>query len=288
MIIILLALSARKIYLIQTLNYIDKPTQILYSKTMTTNLLKFGKPNAKLKALADRFNLTLITFSLPSGFTCPFARDCLSKANRETGKITDGPDTEFRCFQASAEALYPSLRKMVWHNFELLKQWLGSPDAMADLIQVSLPKKFDILRVHVGGDFFSQTYFDAWVEMARRMPDKIFYAYTKSLPYWIHGRDSSYPFPDNFVLTASRGGKKDELIERHILKCAEVVFSEQEAIDKGLEIDHDDSHAAFGTESFALLLHGMQPKGSKAGEALKELKRQGKGGYNKKKLALVA
>ena len=48
----------------------------------------------------------------------------MSRANRETGKIQDGPDTLFRCFAASAEATYPSLRKMVWHNFELLRDAL--------------------------------------------------------------------------------------------------------------------------------------------------------------------
>ena len=58
------------------------------------------------------------------------------------------------------------------------------------------------------------------------------------------------------------------------------MFSEQEAIDKGLEIDHDDSHAAFGKESFALLLHGTQPKGSAASQALSLLRKQGKRGYS--------
>ena len=60
------------------------------------------------------------------------------------------------------------------------------------------------------------------------------------------------------------------------------VFSEKEAADLNLEIDHDDSHAADVSkrdESFALLIHGVQPKGSKASAALKTLK--GKGSYGK-------
>ena len=77
--------------------------------------LKFGNPNAKLKQLTKKLKLKLSTFSLPSGHTCPGALDCLSKADRDTGKITDGKHTEFRCFQASAEAVYPSLRNaMIW------------------------------------------------------------------------------------------------------------------------------------------------------------------------------
>jgi hypothetical protein len=56
------------------------------------------------------------------------------------------------------------------------------------------------------------------------------------------------------------------------------VFSEQEAISQGLEIDHDDSHAAdpdFRDSDFALLIHGVQPKGSEASAAIKELKAKG-------------
>ena len=247
-------------------------------------LLKFGNPNAKLKALAKKKNLTLKTFSLPSGWTCPGAKDCLSKADRATGKIKDGKDTEFRCFQASAEAVYPSLRNMVWNNFDLIKAamtdaWRYSKDkvqAVANLICDSLPNKFDILRVHVGGDYFSKEYLLAWVEVAKRNPDKIFYSYSKSLHFF-----SEVELPSNLILTASRGGKFDNLIEENAFKEAVVVFSEDEAAEKGLDIDHDDSHA-LGTESFALLLHGTQPKGSIASKALSALRAAGKGGYSNK------
>jgi len=239
-------------------------------------LLTFGEPNAKLKKMLKELSLKLKTFTLPAGHTCPGAKDCLSRANRETGKIQDGPDTEFRCFAASAEATYPSLRNMVWRNFELIKATLkNSVDACADLICESLPKKFDIMRVHVGGDYFNVKYLQAWIEVAKRNPDKIFYSYSKSLHFF-----KQFALPENLVLTASRGGKYDDMIDLHGWKEALVVYSEQEAIDKGLEIDHDDTHAAFGKDNFALLIHGTQPKGSAASAALSKLRKQGKGGYS--------
>ena len=239
-------------------------------------LLTFGEPNAKLKKMLKELSLKLKTFTLPAGHSCPAAKDCLSKADRETGKIKDGPDTEFRCFAASAEATYPSLRKMVWRNFELIKATLkNSVDACADLICKSLPKKFDILRVHVGGDYFSKQYLQAWIEVAKRNPDKLFYSYSKSLHFF-----KQFALPENLVLTASRGGKYDDMIDLHGWKEALVVYSEQEAIDKGLEIDHDDTHAAFGKDNFALLIHGTQPAGSAASKALSLLRKQGKGGYS--------
>ena len=235
-------------------------------------LLTFGEPNAKLKKMLKELSLKLKTFTLPAGWTCPAAKDCLSKADRETGKIQDGPDTEFRCFAASAEATYPSLRNMVWRNFELIKATLkNSVDACADLICESLPKKFDIMRVHVGGDYFNVKYLQAWIEVAKRNPDKIFYSYSKSLHFF-----KQFALPENLVLTASRGGKYDNMIDLHGWKEALVVYSEQEAIDKGLEIDHDDTHAAFGKENFALLIHGTQPKGSMASQALQAIKRKQK------------
>jgi hypothetical protein len=85
-----------------------------------------------------------------------------------------------------------------------------------------------------------------------------------------------WALPSNLVLTASRGGKYDELIDVAGWKEALVVYSEQEAIDKGLEIDHDDTHAAFGKENFALLIHGTQPKGSAASKALQLIKKSKK------------
>jgi hypothetical protein len=55
---------------------------------------------------------------------------------------------------------------------------------------------------------------------------------------------------------------------------AEVVFSLEEAEEKGLEIDHDEIHAILGIVNFGLLVHGTQPKGSKASQAIQELKKR--------------
>lgn len=241
---------------------------------MKTNILKFGEPNAKLKKMLKKLSLKLKTFTLPAGYTCPGAKDCLSRADKITGKITDGPDTDFRCFAASGEARSPALRALVWYNLGLIKDALvDGVDACADLICESLPEKFDIIRVHVGGDYFSEKYLQAWIEVAKRNSDKVFYSYSKSLPFF-----TRYALPENLVLTASRGGKFDNLIDLHGWKEALVVYSEKEAEQKGLEIDHDDTHAAFGKENFALLIHGTQPKGSAASVALQKIMREKKAG----------
>ena len=83
-----------------------------------------------------------------------------------------------------------------------------------------------------------------------------------------------------------RGGRDDSLIDSEGLRETVVVFSEAEAEEKGLEIDHDDSHAAvpdWEFENFALLIHGTQPKGSEASKALQLLrKNKVKHSYNRK------
>ena len=99
----------------------------------------------------------------------------------------------------------------------------------------------------------------------------MFYSYSKSLHLF-----KQFALPENLVLTASRGGKHDDLIDLHGWKEALVVYSEEEAAERGLEIDHDDTHAAFGEENFALLIHGTQPAGSAASLALQAIKKSAK------------
>jgi hypothetical protein len=230
--------------------------------------LKFGIGNAKLSNIG--------TFSISAGHTCPFAKECLSKSNRLTGKITDGKHCRFRCFAASEEAVFPTVRRARWHNVDLLRS-AGSVEKMTTLIHKSLPKNVNTIRTHVSGDFYSESYFLAWLNVAYNNPLKVFYGYTKATPFLVKYKKH---IPSNFKFTASKGGTCDNLISKHKLKSAEVVFSVKEAEEKGLEIDHDDSLAYGGNKSFALLIHSTQPAGSEAGKALSALKKQGLGFYN--------
>jgi hypothetical protein len=211
----------------------------------------------------------IATFSIPSGFTCPGADACLARADPDTGKITDGAQQKFRCFSASQEAVFPNVRNSRWRNFQALKQ-AGSVNAMRDLLLHALPGNHDIVRIHVAGDFFSQAYFDAWLAVAAARADLKFYAYTKSLRYWVNRLAS---IPSNLSLIASRGGKFDQLIDMHELPQAVVVFHPEEAEALGLEIDEDDRHAMQG-QSFALLLHGSQAAKSTASAAVSRMRKE--------------
>ncbi len=246
-------------------------------------MLKFSPANVKIEALAKvpaimpflANKRKVYSFDLLSGFSCPHANECFSKAViGADGKksIKDGPHTLFRCFSASQEVLFTNVYNLRKANFDALRVCKNSAE-MFHLLAEALPKNVGVVRIHVAGDFFKQDYFDAWLAVALVRPDILFYAYTKSLPYWIARIDQ---IPSNFVLTASRGGRKDDLIEKHGLRSVKVVFSEAEA--GSLEIDHTDEHAAnpeTAAVDFALLIHGKQPKGSAASEAIKALKVNG-------------
>lgn len=248
-------------------------------------MLKFSKANAKIEALASDPELSVYlegskkvySLDLLSGYSCPFAEKCLSKAVvQEDGKrkIRDGHRTEFRCFSASQEVQYTGVYNLRKHNFDLLRDL--HTGTMVDLLRDALPDNAGIIRIHVAGDFFNQDYMEAWYTLATLNPNTLFYAYTKSLRYWLDLNE--WPTLPNFVLTASYGGRDDWMIDEYELRFSKVVYSEAEAQELGLEIDHDDTHAASPmrrNESFALMLHGTQPKGTEAADALKVLRRDG-------------
>lgn len=222
--------------------------------------LKFAKGNAKL-------GKDTAVFSLPAGHTCPGAKDCLAKANRDTGAIATGKQAVFRCYAVSQENLFRNVRVSRWRNFEALKGL--DLLQMFDLIMTSFPRKVKLCRIHGSGDFFNDTYFQAWIMVARNKPDVTFYAYTKMLHFWV--KHKSF-IPSNLHLNASRGGMFDALIDKHGLKSVEVVFSKADARKKGLKLDHDDTLAYSQDKSFALLLHGTQPKNSLAAKAWQKIK----------------
>jgi hypothetical protein len=258
-------------------------------------MLKFSKANAKIKTLAKVASIAkfledkrkIYSLDKLSGWTCPFAVDCLSKVYEDNdGKRTlkDGPKTKFRCFSASQEVAFPTTYDLRKHNTDILTD-IDDSIGMVKMIQESMPKNLGICRIDVGGDMFNLAEMLAWATVAEHNPSRLFYAYTKSLPYWAKLKPYIDSL-DNFVLTASRGGRRDDLIDTEKLREAVVVFDEATAKNLGYEIDHDDSHAADPnkkSQSFALLIHGIQPAGSEASKAVRKLK--GRGSYGKSKVS---
>ena len=245
--------------------------------------LIFGKPNAKLIELQRITGRKLFTFSMLAGHTCPFANECKAHVEiDENGRkyLVDGPNSDYRCFSASQEVLYPPIYNSRLHNAELLKIAALGYNKAANEIVDDIPKKAGIIRIHVSGDFATLAYFDAWREAAKRRADILFYAYTKSIPFWVK-RISD--IPDNLILTASYGGKADKLIAPNGLRHCKVFEYDYNAIQAGYEnIDHNDTFACLPENryiNFALLVHGPQKAKTKWAKAI----RDNRAGYSREK-----
>lgn len=221
-------------------------------------MLTFSFRNSKIQKLAVYLGFQknqVASFDLPAGYTCPAARACRSYAHKVTGKITDGKGAEFRCYAASSEAVFKSARISRWKNFDALR---SAGEDMVSLILGSLPPNLKVLRIHSSGDFFNKKYFDAWVAVARLNPNIMFFGYTKILPYV-----KAYK-PDNFRLVYSFGGTMDALVTDE--PVCYVVKTVADGIAQGLSISCqenpvDDYDYIMNGKSFAIAVHGTQPKG---------------------------
>ena len=241
----------------------------------------FKKPNSKLRKLEEtltkhfRRRIRVYSFGTLSGHTCHGAKDCLAwvQYRKETDdyKLEDGPDAPFRCFAASAEAVYSAAYNHRLDNMEFVRN-SKSATHLALALAEDLPENADYVRIHDAGDIDSDKEFRAWLYLAEWYPDVVFYGYTKMLPLWVKYKNQ---LPENMVLTASRGGRFDSLISKHSLREAVVVFDESEASDLGLKLDQDDSSAArrdLRNQSFALLIHGQGAPGSRQAKIMSQKK----------------
>ena len=255
-------------------------------------VLTFSTENTKLGG-------SVVTFSLPAGWSCPFAKTCLKKVNRErtvdpekigtskiskrTGEevpykgdvvVTKGKDSEFDCFAANQEMQYDALRANRWHNFDLLREAgkEGGAEAQADLIVKSLEHFFytegakNEVRIHESGDFYNGEYLRAWMLTAQRMPDIKFYAYTKSVPY-VAAMEKLLANTPNLSITLSQGGRKDDEIDNLDIKTSRVFNTPESILKAGLILDLDDNLAkekGGRDKDFALLIHGTQEAGEKS------------------------
>jgi hypothetical protein len=198
----------------------------------------FGAKGMKFVKNTKYYLGIVYEWNLPTGWTCPFAKECLVKVDRGSGKFQNKSNS-YKCYAANAER-FPAVRNHRWNNFEHVKN--GNKPI--------LPKDAKAIRIHASGDFFNQKYFDMWIEIANQNPDVEFWAYTKSLNYWVQRLNE---IPANLELTASYGGNHDDLISLHNLKHT-IVFQNANDVPDGMPIDNNDDCARSKTiRAFALL-----------------------------------
>ena len=114
------------------------------------------------------------SFGIPAGISCP-------------GKTAT---CERICYAGKLEKIYPNVRGVLMHNWDLLKDATRSEmlTLINDMItsfskdcdKRGVEKKF---RIHWDGDFFSYDYALAWATVISVHPDVQFWAYTRSFEY---------------------------------------------------------------------------------------------------------
>ena len=129
-----------------------------------------------------------------------------------------------------------------------------APAFVANMIKsLRSARSFNVIRVHDSGDFYSQEYLDRWYAVARALPDKIFYAYTKrmDLDLWTNK-------PDNFRLVQSLGGKHDKRVD--LSKPHSRIFATVAARDAAGYVDGNinDIPAIEGERCIGLVYHGVR------------------------------
>jgi len=122
-------------------------------------------PNGKQASIAN-------TFGLPAGkaYSCPGATSVCESV----------------CYAGKLEKVFPTVKKNLLHNWELLRNADGLTmvmlleemigDFVADCEKKNAPKLF---RIHWDGDFFNDTYTNAWKVVINNNPDIQFWVYTR-------------------------------------------------------------------------------------------------------------
>lgn len=132
-----------------------------------------------------------IIWSIPPKTTCPFSTPLCRK----------------KCYAVKAWHAYPTVRVARTANYNACDAETFVEDVVAIITYLANTgknknRKKIIVRIHESGDFFSEKYFDAWLEICRRIQAVdsriVFWAYTKSFVYLL-----KKDVPQNLFIRAS-------------------------------------------------------------------------------------
>ena len=239
-------------------------------------MLKISDGNSKLRKTSDKVKAHLaehgslagftprpkayrvVSFNLPAGgyevdnksyITCPGADACLAL-----------------CYARQGTFLFKGSKRVRIDNHQLLLTThvthglQGVIDILDEAVK-SVSRTVAVIRLHDSGDFFKKWYVQAWVEVIKRHPNILFYAYTKSFPMF-----KGIDLPSNFRVTYSFGGKWDNKIDGPNSR----IFPTLDDRIKAGYVDGNDSDmpAILGEHNIGLVYHGVKNPTEEQFEAL--------------------
>lgn len=201
----------------------------------------------------------IASFGIPAfvsndGFvTCPSAGICAKYCYARQGRYT------FASTQAPRERNLWKLRAIHEKVMGEQSSW-GWIDFIADIVMdvEQFPKRIRLVRIHDSGDFFTEQYYHAWLDIARMCPHITFYAYSKMInlinTYQIRMRLAL----DNLHIVQSYGGKEDQFIDQ-MLPHTKVFPTHDYMLNSGyIDGTHSDKPAYNGCTKIGLVYHGSK------------------------------
>ena len=194
--------------------------------------------NSKMKKTSLKNNAKIFNFSIPayktkSGkVTCPFAAACVKYCYAQKGNYTR----------------FPIVQELMEKKYNISKQ-----NNFNSLMNEEIKKKKAThIRIHDSGDFYSVKYLAKWVQIAEYNPSIIFYAYTKSIKFFVDG----LLLPDNMKIIFSEGSKHDELINPKTHRHARI-FKNIDLLNASGYIDasSNDLQAITDNKKVGLIFH---------------------------------
>tara|TARA_R100000935_G_C2830945_1_gene165045 strand:+ start:1453 stop:2055 length:603 start_codon:yes stop_codon:yes gene_type:complete len=194
--------------------------------------------NAKMKKTSKENKAKILNFSIPayktkSGkSTCPFAGGCQAYCYAQKGNYTR----------------FPIVQELMEKKYLLSKQ-----DNFPFLINTEIQKKKPThVRIHDSGDFYSPLYLQKWVDIANDNKEVIFYAYTKSIKFFVEG----FTVPTNLKIIFSEGSKTDNLINVNKHRHARIFKTSEELTAAGyIDASSNDLQAITDNKKVGLIFH---------------------------------
>jgi len=136
-------------------------------------MVKGGVRDGDLYLSGGNIRMNIPTWSLPAVDTCPGATDHCKKY----------------CYAKKAENIWRGVRPSRDRNYQATL----SPDFVDRMVGLVKRTGSEYIRIHESGDFYSQDYLNKWFEVAVRLPENKFLAFSQCF-----GLDWSFA-PDNIV-----------------------------------------------------------------------------------------
>jgi len=161
------------------------------------------------------------------------------------------------CYAKNGTYQFKNVKKAHLEKLELV---LNTPEKWFELMNNELQNKKYIgkyIRIHDGGDFYSENYAKMWIEIAKKNPKIIFYSYTKEVDLFKNKLNDI--IPGNFIVIYSFGGKQDNLIDREYDRHSDVFTDYDKMIELGYnDIKDDDKLAAIGSKKVGLFRNNIK------------------------------